>query len=190
MICVLEIKNAKLLEYWKKPVMLSFFRILISLMFPCTYIVLNSSSSVIFSVIFATRASIICIDSGTCDAIRISFALAIRFFNISINRYTPTIYLEMGYIRLWPLLELPSLWDDNTVTVTTFPHQYSVVSLLRGQFSSKILMIDTPYRHATSPCEHGDLRFLHPFFVLSPYSQLSPYFTHFPEKILICTKPV
>ena len=45
-------------------------------------------------------------------------------------------------------------------------------------------------RHATSPCEHGDLRFLHPFFVLSPYSQLSPYFTHFPEKILICTKSV
>ena len=45
-------------------------------------------------------------------------------------------------------------------------------------------------RHATSPCEHGDLRFLHPFFVLSPYSQLSPYFTHFPEKISICTKPV
>ena len=38
------------------------------------------------------------------------------------------------------------------------------------------------FRHATSPCEHGDLRFLHPFFVLSPYSQLSPYFTHFPEK--------
>ena len=37
-------------------------------------------------------------------------------------------------------------------------------------------------RHATSPCEHGDLRFLHPFFVLSPYSQLSPYFTHFHEK--------
>ena len=41
------------------------------------------------------------------------------------------------------------------------------------------------YRHATSPCEHGDLRFLHPFFVLSPYSQLSPYFTHFPAKMLI-----
>ena len=49
---------------------------------------------------------------------------------------------------------------------------------------------DIVCRHATSPCEHGDLRFLHSFFVLSPYSQLSLYFTHFPEQILICTKPV
>ena len=55
----------------------------------CPYIVLKASSGVIFSVIFASRASIICIDSGTCDTIRVSLALAIRFFDISINRYTP-----------------------------------------------------------------------------------------------------
>ena len=59
-------------------------------MFLWPYIVLKASSSVIFSVIFATRASIICIDSGTCDTIRF-LALAIRFFDISINRYTPNI---------------------------------------------------------------------------------------------------
>ena len=59
-------------------------------MFLCTYIVLKASSCVTFSVFFATRASIVCIDSGTCDMIRVSLALAIRFFDISINRYTPT----------------------------------------------------------------------------------------------------
>ena len=58
-------------------------------MFLWPYIVLTASSRVIFSVIFATRASIICIDSGTCDTIHVSLALAIRFFDISINRYTP-----------------------------------------------------------------------------------------------------
>ena len=57
-------------------------------MFLCTYILLKTSSCVTFSVLFATRASIICIDSGTCDTIRVSLALAIRFFDISINRYT------------------------------------------------------------------------------------------------------
>ena len=62
-------------------------------MFLWPYIVLKASSSVIFSVIFATRASIICIDSGTCDTIHVSLALAIRFFDISINRYTPIISL-------------------------------------------------------------------------------------------------
>ena len=65
------------------------FYILIALMFLCTYILLKASSCVTFSVFFATKASIICIDSGTCDTIRVSLALAIRFFDISINRYTP-----------------------------------------------------------------------------------------------------
>ena len=61
-------------------------------MFLYTYILLKASSScVTFSVFFATRASIICIDSGTCDTIRVSLAFAIRFFDISINRYTPTL---------------------------------------------------------------------------------------------------
>ena len=55
----------------------------------CTYIVLKASSCVTFNVIFATRASIVCIDSGTRDTIRVSLAVAIRFFDISINRYTP-----------------------------------------------------------------------------------------------------
>ena len=58
-------------------------------MFLCTYILLKASSCVTFSVFFATRASIICINSGTCDTIRV--ALAIRFFDISINHYTPII---------------------------------------------------------------------------------------------------
>ena len=66
------------------------FYILIALMFLWTYIVHKASSCVTFSVFFATRASIVCIDSGTCDTIRVSLALAIRFFNISINRYTLT----------------------------------------------------------------------------------------------------
>ena len=65
-------------------------------MFLWPYIVLKASSSVIFSVIFATRASIICIDSGTCDTIHVSLALAIRSFDISINRYTP-IFCFVGF---------------------------------------------------------------------------------------------
>ena len=77
-------------------------------MFLCTYILLKAGSCVTFSVFFATRASIICIDSGTCDTIRVSLALAIRFFDISINRYTPIRYqhsymiVERRTIPLWP----------------------------------------------------------------------------------------
>ena len=63
-------------------------------MFLCTYILLKASPCVTFSVFFATRASIICIDSGTCDTIRVSLALAIWFFDISINRYTPITEAE------------------------------------------------------------------------------------------------
>ena len=59
-------------------------------MFLCTYIVHKASSCVSFCVIFTTRASIVCIDSGTHDTIHVSLALAIRFFDISINRYTPS----------------------------------------------------------------------------------------------------
>ena len=50
------------------------------------------------SVIFATRASIVCIDSGTRDTIRVLFALAIRFFDISINRYTPIIEAHWHHV--------------------------------------------------------------------------------------------
>ena len=59
-------------------------------MFLCTLLVLKARSCVTFNVIFTTRASIVCIDSGTHDTIRVSLALVIRFFDISINRYTPT----------------------------------------------------------------------------------------------------
>ena len=38
----------------------------------------------------ASRPSIVCIDSGNHDTICVSLALTIRFFDISINRYTPT----------------------------------------------------------------------------------------------------
>ena len=67
------------------------FEMLIAFMFPCTNSVLEVSSCVTFSVIFATRASIICIDSGTRDTIRVSLAVPIRFFDISINHYTPSL---------------------------------------------------------------------------------------------------
>ena len=39
------------------------------------------NSYVTFSVIFATKAIIVCIDSGTCDMIHVSLALMIRFFD-------------------------------------------------------------------------------------------------------------
>ena len=69
----------------------------------CPYIVRKASSGVIFSVIFASRASIICIDSGTCDTIRVSLALAIRFFDISINRYTPNTG-DVAVVLCWWLV--------------------------------------------------------------------------------------
>ena len=59
-------------------------------MFLCTYSVPKASSYATFTVIFATRRSIICFDSGIGDTIRVSLALAIRFFDIPINRYTPS----------------------------------------------------------------------------------------------------
>ena len=71
-------------------------------MFPCNYIALKASSCVIFTVIFATRASIVCIDSCTCDTIRVSLALTIWFFDLSIDRYTPTFDWE-SFKFLWSL---------------------------------------------------------------------------------------
>ena len=47
-----------------------------------------------FRVIFVTRASIVCISSGTCDTILVSLAFTIRFFDISINRYTPNVRIS------------------------------------------------------------------------------------------------
>ena len=69
---------------------LCFYILLMALILICTYIVLKASSCVTFSAFFATRASIICIHSGTCDTIRISLPLAIRFFryfNLSLHPY-------------------------------------------------------------------------------------------------------
>ena len=78
-------------------------------MFLCTYIVLKASSFVNFGVFFATRASIICIDSGTLDTIHVSLALTIGFFNILINRYTP--------IHIWQVVGTPALYAcDQYVT--------------------------------------------------------------------------
>ena len=54
-------------------------------MFLCNYIVLKASSFVTFSVIFAARAIIFCIDSGTRDTICISLELSLPFFDILIN---------------------------------------------------------------------------------------------------------
>ena len=65
-------------------------------MFLCsTYIVLKASSCMTFRVIFATRASIVCIDSGICDMIHVSLAPAIQFFDILINCYTPNIHCHV-----------------------------------------------------------------------------------------------
>ena len=65
------------------------------------WIALKASSCVTLSVIFATRANIICIDSGTCDTICVSIALAMRFFDISINRYTPRHHPVWAGSRSW-----------------------------------------------------------------------------------------
>ena len=92
-ICFLKIKNIlNLYSTERSHLCCLCFQILIALMFLCTYFVFKAKSCVTFSMIFATRASIICIDSGTCDTIRVSLALAIRFFDISINRYTPNLH--------------------------------------------------------------------------------------------------
>ena len=75
-------------------------------MFLCTYIVLKASSCVTFSMIFSTRPSVVCIDSGTRDTIHVSLALVIWFFDISINRYTPNLHHIMA------------AWHDNTFRIT------------------------------------------------------------------------
>ena len=78
-------------------------------MFLCTYILLKTSSCVTFSVFFATIASIICIDSGTCDTICVSLALAIRFFDISINCYTP-IQVPIDLVTRYGGIDLGKDW--------------------------------------------------------------------------------
>ena len=88
-------------------------------MFLCIYIVLKASSCVTFSMIFTTRAIIICIDSGTRDMICVSLALAIRFFDISINRYTPRIDTA-------PVMESVN-FGDFTENVVYFGYQWPQV---------------------------------------------------------------
>ena len=67
--------------------------------FLCTYIVLKASSCVTFSVIFSTKASIVCIQAPVIR-LRVSFALAIRFFDISINHYTPNFFINDFFYQL------------------------------------------------------------------------------------------
>ena len=75
------------------------FKIHIALMFLCNYIIPKVSSCVTFSVIFATRASIIYISLGTHDMIRISSALTIQFFDILIKHHTSSVQLFIpGYV--------------------------------------------------------------------------------------------
>ena len=52
-------------------------------------ILIQMSLKLVPRVPTATRASIVCIDSGTNDTIRIWLALAMQFFDILINRYIP-----------------------------------------------------------------------------------------------------
>ena len=61
----------------------------------CIHIVFKTISCVTLNVIFVTKASIICLNSGTCNTIRVPVALTIQFFDISINRSTPS------YNQLW-----------------------------------------------------------------------------------------
>ena len=43
----------------------------------------------LYCLISATRGNIMCIDAGTYDTICISLTLAIRYIDVSVNRYTP-----------------------------------------------------------------------------------------------------
>ena len=96
------------------------------------------------------------------------------------QQYVDNILLELTMFEWDSAISIKSTFGMKSVFLSTPPTDCLYV------WTSKLPVI----RHATSPCEHRDLYFLHPFFVLSPYSQLSPYFTHFPEKILIRPKPV
>ena len=63
-------------------------------MFLCTYIVPKASSCVTFSVIFVTRASIVCIDSDTHGTMHVSLALTI--FRLIV---TPHLLSKFGDIK-------------------------------------------------------------------------------------------
>ena len=71
-----------------------------------------------YCLIFATRGNIVCIDTGTCDTICISFTLAIRYIDVSVNRYTPNKHLKYF------------LWNCYQVNATT-PH-WSLVNIGSG----------------------------------------------------------
>ena len=92
-------------------------------MFLCTYCVLKAtaSSCVTFSVIFATRGSILCSDSG------VSFALAIRFFDISINRYTPILdmdgALDTEHSAFSPIKQ--AVDANQSLLIAYFPYLYN-----------------------------------------------------------------
>ena len=108
------------------------------MMFLCTYIVLKASSCVTFGVFFATRASIVCIDSGTCDTIRVLLALAMRFFDISINRYTPIHVPSRKILSVEPMLSkiidycqgCHGVARKNSLTFPTLPTQIPVTDAI------------------------------------------------------------
>ena len=53
-----------------------------------------------YCLISVTRGDIVCIDTGTYDTICISLTLVIRYIDVSVNRYTPTISynIQLCYI--------------------------------------------------------------------------------------------
>ena len=97
-------------------------------MFLCTYIVLKASSFVTFIVIFVTRASVVCIDSGTRDTIRVSLALAIRFFDISINRYTP---IDFSLVRFCGIHPRAISWVNSSSPSAAYMRQWSGSALVQ-----------------------------------------------------------
>ena len=87
-VCFLEIKRYQTFIVVKGATYVVF--VYRSLLHWCFYVLVLYSMPIPVWL-FATRASIVCIDSGTRDTICISLALAIWFLDISINRYTANV---------------------------------------------------------------------------------------------------
>ena len=90
MICFLEIKRYQIFILLKGATyvvfVLDLYCIDVSMYLYCTQ---NQLLCNFHPLIFATRPSIVCIDSGTHDTIRVSLALAIQFFDVSIDCCIP-----------------------------------------------------------------------------------------------------
>ena len=141
-ICFLAIKRCQtfIVLKWATYAVFVCFEILI------TYIALKVSSCVNFSVIFASRASIISIDSGTCDTIRVSLALAIWFFDISINRYTPIIESSLVWFMACGLLGTKQPWHElGRITYISVAYCKTAVTPLLTQWSYCCLALSHQY---------------------------------------------